>query len=348
MKTKMWVLGGVTALVLLGVCVYQGRRLAQQQVQIVSLRGDNEQKGQEVHELRLSKNQLNQQGRELLKQAEAEAAKVTRGLAALPAAPALSNTEAMPTGKPGAETAAFGKLLSKMMEDPDTKQFIREQQRLMMDQLYAPLIKQLGLTSEEADKFKGLLSDHAVKAAERASSLFGSLSGTNRTEAFGTLAADVKAQQEQLKELLGEGRYAQYKEYQQTSGERLQLNMFKQQFGGESALTDQQTEQVLTLIKEEKLALAASGESLPGMGNDPSTMQAALSEDHTEHLLQQQDAVSQRVYERAKAFLSADQLDAFGRFQTNQLQTMRVGMTMARKLMGEPPAEVPAVAQPGE
>ena len=48
-------------------------------------------------------------------------------------------------------------MISKMMQDPDTRKFIREQQRMMMDQMYGPLVKQLGLTPEEAAQFKDLL-----------------------------------------------------------------------------------------------------------------------------------------------------------------------------------------------
>ena len=62
-------------------------------------------------------------------------------------------------------------------------------------------------------------------------------------------------------------------------------------------------------------------------------MQAMFSGEGTEKLLQTQETVNLRVYERAREVLSADQLSAFGRFQTNQLQMMRMGMTMARKFM---------------
>ena len=132
-----------------------------------------------------------------------------------------------------APAAGFGNMLAKMMQDPDTRKFMREQQRLVLDQLYNPLVKQMGLTAEEGDRFKDLLAENTMRGTEKASSLFGGgQTGTNRTEALATIASEHKAGEDQIKELLGDDRYAQYKDYQQTAGERMQLNLFKQQLGG--------------------------------------------------------------------------------------------------------------------
>src|SRR6266581_741749 len=62
-------------------------------------------------------------------------------------------------------------------------------------------------------------------------------------------------------------------------------------------------------------------------------MQAMFSGEGADKFFQNQEVVNQRVYERAREVLSADQLGAFGKFQTNQLQMMRMGMSMARKFM---------------
>ena len=87
-------------------------------------------------------------------------------------------------------------------------------------------------------------------------------------------------------------------------------------------------------MKEEKQAVAtATGQPAPGAGQNVENMQAMFSGEGTEKLLQSQETVNQRVYERAREVLSAEQLGAFGKFQTNQLQMMRMGMSMARKFM---------------
>jgi hypothetical protein len=350
MKLRFSLFLVVAAILLAGISVYQWRRSAHEQTQLAVLRGQLEQQSQQVHDLELAKGRLNQQGRELLQQAQEKATQIGQQ----PATAALSNHPARQNllpqtdgGQPGAEKGGFGEMLAKMMQDPDTRKFIRDQQRVMMDQLYAPLTKQMGLAPEEADKFKELLADRAAKATDQASSLLGSGSVSNRTEVMGALATDAKAQEDKLKELLGATRYAQYQEYQQTAGERMQLNVFKQQAGAEAALTDQQTEQVLALMKEEKQGLTAAGLPVPGASQDAAgNLQAMLSEDQTEQLLQSQESVNQRVYERAKAVLSAEQLNGLGKFQTNQLQMMRMGMTMARKFLGPDKPGAPIASPP--
>jgi hypothetical protein len=241
----------------------------------------------------------------------------------------------MPTNlqKSASDKNPFGNLLAKMMEDPDTRKMIREQQRTMIEQLYSPLVKQLGLQPDEAEQFKDLLADNMIKAAEKATSMFGGDSATNRTEMIARLTEEQKSFDELVRGFLGESRYAQYKDYQQTVGERTQLNQFRQTMGNENALSDQQTDQLLAFMREEKQAVAAAGGMASFDGQDPATMQAMFSGEGIDKLLQNQEAIGKRVYERARGVLSETQLTAFGKFQTSQLQMMRVGMSMARQFM---------------
>jgi hypothetical protein len=224
-------------------------------------------------------------------------------------------------------------MISKMLQDPDTRKFMRDQQRLMMDQMYAPLVKQMGLTPDEATQFKDLLADNTMKGAEAATSMFGGGASTNRTEAISTLTANQKTMDEQLKTFLGDDRYAQYKDYQETVGERTLLNQFKLQAGSDYNLNDQQTEAMLTFMKEEQKSVAATtGLPLGQTDKDPAKLQALFSGDKVDELIAAQDTVGQRVYERARTILSSDQLDTWGKYQTNRMQMMRMGMNMAKKM----------------
>jgi hypothetical protein len=338
MKKLALVLAAAT-LVLGAVCLVQWGQLDHRQNQLVSLKGEMEQTSKQLETLQALQQRSENQKQALLRQADELAAQLQARQAAESntAALAATNPPAAPESeKADKDTGGFGKFLSKMMEDPNTKKFIRDQQRQMMDQLYSPLVKQMGLGPEEADKFKDLLADNMMKGAEKASSLFGGLSSTNRAELASTMAAEQKNFDEQVKAFLGDVRYAQYKDYQQTAGERTQLNLFKQQTAGnDNPLSDQQTEQLLAFMKEEKQNVAATtGQPLSGTGQNEANLQAMLSDDQTEKLLQSQETVNQRVYERARAVLAPDQLDAFAKFQTNQLQMMRMGMGMMKTMFG--------------
>jgi HAMP domain-containing protein len=207
MKSKLILLLAVAAVLFGGVCVFLARRSARQQDQVQALRRELELKEQQVHDLELAKDRLNQQGRELLQQAQERALEASRQppAAALPGRAPQSAVPGQNAGdQPASEKGGLGSMLAQLMRDPETRKLIQQQQRLIMDQLYGPLIKQMGLPPEEADKLKELLAENAGKATERASSLLGGLSSSNRTEMLGALAAQNKAHEDQLKELLGQ------------------------------------------------------------------------------------------------------------------------------------------------
>jgi hypothetical protein len=326
------------ALLTLGLmAVKQSRRLAAHQEQLAAARSEQEQTLREAEALKAANQQLEQEQTELREQLRDAAPRVPAlpPAAGAATAPARAMAKAPPSAepeKPGQNAGGMGQFLAKMIEDPDTRKFIRDQQRQMLDPLYAPLMKELRLTPEEAGQLKDFLADTQMKGAEKATSLFGG--GTNRTELLAAAAAEQKSADEQIKGFLGEDRYAQFKDYQLTLGERMQLNQFKVQTAdSEGALTDQQTEMLLTLMKEEKQNVAAAmGQPLPGAVPDAANMQAMLSGEQTDKLLQAQELANERVFERARSLLPENQLKFLGKFQTNQMQMMRLGMNMARKM----------------
>ncbi len=318
---------------------FQARKTAAQKKQVASLQAQLQQQAQQTEADRAAQAKADQEQNDLLRlgtgsEAKLSASNSTERLA-FEARPQLSTASAPDPREPaGPDQNGLDALFSKMLSDPEAKKFIRGQQRMMMDQMYAPLIKQMGLTPEDGDQFKDLLAETAMTGVEKAGSLF-SGGSSNRTALLAQMAQDQKGVEEQLKSFLGEARFAQYQDYQQTVGERVQLNLYKQQMaGGENALTDQQTEQLLAIMKEEKQnETARTGRTLPGGTDQAENLQAMFSEDQANRLFEAQDAVNQRVYERASQVLSAEQLAGFARFQTNQIQMLRMGLGMARKMM---------------
>ena len=334
MKNTIILLLALTTITLAVVCVTQSRKSATHQTQMAALEAEVQARSQQIEDLQAAQKRAERQRREATDQAEELAAQlqarqaVETNTPATASAPAAAEPE-----KPATDTGGFGNMLSKMMQDPDTRKFIRDQQRMMMDQLYAPLVKQMGLTPEEATQFKDLLANNAMKAAEKATSVFGDLASTNRAEVLKTMAAEQKGFDDQLKAFLGDARYAQYKDYQETVGDRTMLNQFKQQAGSDYNLTDPQTEALLTFMKEERKNVASStGLPLGESDKDPAKMEALISDEKIDQLMQAQDSVNQRVHERARTILSTEQLDTLGKFQTNQMQMMRMSMSMAKKM----------------
>ena len=239
--------------------------------------------------------------------------------------------KAAASGKADDSKSGLGGMLSGMMKDPEMRKLIRDQQAMVMEQLYSPLLKKLNLAPEQSEKFKEILANGMESGMEMASSMFGGGS-TNRAEMGKAIAAQQKAQEQQMKDLLGEQGFAQYKEYQETVGERAQLNQFRQQFG-DQGINDDQTEKLLALMREEKKNMTATmGTQFPGQ--NPGDMDAFMKEGQLEKLMEAQQNVNQNVYARAGEILNPEQMASFGKFQTNQLMMMRMGLSMARKFMG--------------
>ncbi len=317
--------------------VAQYRRATQLEADIVELQSANAQMQDSVAELQAAHDRAVKQAQELVQLSEQMGTALTqeksaqmKASQAAAAAQAAALTNASPQNRGG----ALGKLIGSMMDDPEIKKMIREQQRGMMDTLYEPLIRQMGLSPEEAQQFKDLMADSAGRAAEKASSLMGGGASTNRAEVIAQLTADQQETENQLRTLLGEERFQQFQDYQLTAGERTQLNAFRQQNAGmENPITETQSDQLLQLIQDVKKQVASGGQAGVPPGNNAAGLEAMLSEEQTQRMLQTQESITQQVLERAGTVLQPDQLAAFGRFQTNQLNMMRMGINMSRRLL---------------
>jgi hypothetical protein len=357
MKSTAAFILAVAAATLVIVCVVQARKSTSQQTQLASLKTELDVKAQQAEEAQAAQQNAEREARAAARHAEKVAAQLSTPapVAVSASAPAPSRLVAgAESEQPAAEKGDLAKMMSRMMKDPASREFLRAQQRTMVDQSYAPLIKRMGLSPDEAKLFKDMQTDHMMNLAGKSFSMFGGASSDKGADEAKALTADQQSFDEQVKAFLGEDRYAQYQQYQETLAQRMQLNAYKLQAGSDYTLTEPQTETLLNVMNEEqKNAAAASGLSMGDADNDPSKLKALFSEGKFDQLMQAQESVNQRVYERAQSILSAEQLESFGQFQTNQLQIMRASMGMMKGLFGgdkasastslpAPPPEAPA------
>ena len=225
--------------------------------------------------------------------------------------------------------AGFSSMMEKMMKDPAMREMLRGQQKAMMNQMYGPLYKDLGLTGDQRQKFSDLLVDSAMAGVEQAGSLFQN-NTAEKTGAMKAMSDQQKDLQAGLKSLLGEEKFGQYEEYQKSIAERIQLNQFKQQQEGTDApLQESQTAQLLQIYKEEKTRVP------PVISNDPArNMEAMQSEEVMNSYFAWQEDLNKRVLDRAGQTLSPEQIKEYSAFLQQQLGTQRLGMKMAREMLG--------------
>jgi len=139
-----------------------------------------------------------------------------------------------------------------------------------------------------------------------------------------------------VKALLGDDRYAQYKDYGETMAERMAVNQLSQQLASSpNPLNDNQSRQLLEIMKQEKKNVApVFGDPGANGSANMANWQAMMSEEGLNGFFKQREEIDQRVLERAKAVLTQEQLTAFATHQSNQLQMQRTGMSMAAKMFG--------------
>ena len=224
--------------------------------------------------------------------------------------------------------------LAQMMKNPEMRQMMEQQQRMAMDMIYSPLIKQLNLSPEEAERFKELLFTNQMANINIATELMGE--GKDLAEIQPEIAAQQQEMQEDIKSLLGEEKYQQFQEYNQTVGERVMLD----QFGKQLELQPEQTEQLLSLFKEEKQNAQINQPVAPNFDANRDGHMLMADPGMMERFLAQQEDVNLRVLDRARTVLTPEQYEKFGPFLNNSLNMQKMGMKAAQQ-MAQPQPEGP-------
>jgi hypothetical protein len=346
MRNKFVVLIALAAVVLAGLCLFQWRRTNEQKQRIAALQQAVEETEQQRATERARLQRVEKQRTSLSSEAQnlaTEVQSLQRSLAEAPKPAAVPANKVEPASA-GPVKEGMGGMLSKMMADPALKKMVREQQKTMMDMMYGSLIKEMALSPDETAKFKDLLLDKQMKAMEQGMAMLkGGGDDADKTEAIKTLSEEQKSFDAQMKEFLGEGRFAQYQEYNESLGQRMVLNQFQQQSAASDfPLRDDQTKQLLQVMKEEsKNFKAALNPTDAATSEQVRQFKMMSSDEEMNTFFDQQEQANQRVLERSRSILSPEQLNSFGTFQTNQLNMQRFSINMARQMMGGEKTDAP-------
>jgi hypothetical protein len=253
--------------------------------------------------------------------------------AARAAGPATTDAPATPAEKE--KKGGLGEFFAKLMDSPEMKKMISDQQRAVVEAMYGPLFKELNLTPDQEAAFKQLLADQQAKGVELAGALLGG-DKEARARALEQMKEQQRESDEQIRALLGESGYASYKEYTETMGERTAVQQFSQRLsGGPNALSDAQSRTLAQIMTEERRnATWSPGENIYTTDPNERGLQAVMSESAAQRALEQQQLANERVLARAATVLNADQLASLREFQENQLRMQRFGLEMGRRFLG--------------
>lgn len=217
-----------------------------------------------------------------------------------------------------AAKAGQGGSFSAMFKDPEVMKVLKEQQAGYLRLQYAPFVKQMNFTPEQAAQFYQILTDQATKGMDALQS--GKLPDW---------ANHGNSSNADLKSLLGDDGMVKFNDFSQTIAAQAVLTQYKTSFQ-DNPLTDAQEQQLLQTIKS---ATSNANASPPNAGQtDPGNFQAILSQ-QADRL----DQINQNVLQQAAAFLSPDQLQSLGAAQSNLLAMQKFGLTMAQKMFTNSP-----------
>ena len=226
----------------------------------------------------------------------------------------------------------------EMAKDPAFKDMMRSQQKMALDMMYGSLFKSLNLSTEEISAFKDLIVDRQMAMMDGGMAMMnGELSPTDRAQRAKDMQGIKASYDKKIEEFLGPDDYAVFKDYEETLGERTQVNMFKQSLAGDDALTDEQETDLIAAMTEARKSLP-NADLLSKSNRDPTK----FTKDGIAEMEKVLDELQGRYLQNAGAILSATQLEHFKKSLEQMHAMQAMGLKMAAQMFDE--QQAPPVA----
>jgi hypothetical protein len=227
----------------------------------------------------------------------------------------------------------------EMFKSKEMKDMIRSQQKTvlggMIDKNYGAYFASLNLTPEQSASLKDLILNRGLIDAEAGMSM---LSGDNdpdkRKEIMDKTKADRDAINSQIKDFVGDENYKQFETYEKTIPDRMSLSMYKDQQGsGPGALNPDQEAQLIQAMGEERQNFKFTTD-FSDQTKFNGDFASYFTEDKINKFYEESDALNQHYLDRAKAILTPEQLEPFGKFLNSQRELQKAGFKMAMTMFG--------------
>jgi hypothetical protein len=219
-----------------------------------------------------------------------------------------------------AETV-FARSFLEQLADPQARADMIAERRMVMRQSYPMLDKALGLTAAEHARLLELFALHQIEMQEKHFRCI-----TDTTCNPHELNFDDREQQQQITALLGQERAQQFESYRNSIGERESITQMRTRLTDSQRLSDANTEALIAALAEERANISRE-QAQRGSGVQVISLGAGMLFSPTEGSLESQLAAaqqySQRLRDRAAAYLNAEQLRVFNEIQDEQLVALR-------------------------
>lgn len=288
-------------------------------------------------DLEASRSERDKLRRQLQMQSQAAAELALAATSRKPSpAPAPPSTPASSAGGKSAgapdASAKSRNPLAEMMKNPAMKDMMRQQQIAALDTQYSGLFSRFQFTDEEKTDFKKLLSDHLQHEAEIGFKMFEDMTPEQRKALVQEYENSKKDSDARIRDFLNsDADYNTFKTWEETKGERMQLEMGRSLFTNTGdPLTPEQEEQLISVMQQ----VRKQPSTVPDLSKPQNFDPARLTQADIDQQLAHFDANATAIANQAAQFLSAKQLESLRTMQQQWRTMNEAGLKMTSAMYG--------------
>jgi hypothetical protein len=200
--------------------------------------------------------------------------------------------------------------------------------KALIGEQFGDLVKELGLTPEQAEKFRELFAQRQLAMLDLANTMPLGNAGAVAMVSQESLTKEQTDIDNQIRALLGDEKYARYEEYQKTKEERTAVRDFNKElaFSGRQELTAEQQQQLTAIMHEENASAKQSAQQAQ------TATPGEITDETINAQMQQYIDTNKRVRDRAQHVLSQEQLQAFDTYQENQIRQQQMNLGLVQMI----------------
>jgi len=225
----------------------------------------------------------------------------------------------------------------RMLDDPDYRELMREQNKLSMSRFYSDLGPMLGLTQDESERLLDVLAEQQLRNMEQRPVMMG-MDGTppdpNTLREQQLRFEEMRRKNDaELAQVLGAAKFAEWQDYQNNQWSRSQVMRLREglALSDEPLRQDQVKPLVQAMAREQQQMQTHSFGGVPRMRQMDSASQAHLSEEWLERTTQSH----QRIRDAVSGLLSPAQLQQLEAQQAQERKMQEINMRMQRARAAE-------------
>jgi hypothetical protein len=200
---------------------------------------------------------------------------------------------------------------------PEFRAAYRDLTRLELEDRHRDLAAVLRLSPQEADALLDLMAKQAAEAM--ASRRRGPLDDAQREQRRLETEQRLKANDEELRNLLGQQKFKELKQYQETLDTRLQVSRLRSQLAsGNDPLRNDQVEPLVEAVAAEQQRLSEEAADFRNTLDWSESSQRASRERYDAKYRELEAATNSRIRSAASSILSASQLSTYTREMERQ------------------------------